>query len=470
MDTNAQNTLVIIFQHVEIFFTMLDHYTDNSKTVSGFQISAYDKVIESYLNKRELSKQDCQRIRAALSIKNMNECCLLSYVDDQRGQFVLQRGLLQTIQNLDSKRIRELGQPDLDVIYDQIKRLYDYFISKAGIYERDDIDFKENLAALMDVLHETLNKIDHNVRALEGSSKRLSDILDSHDFNQMVMNDRVRKALKEVIHISKRNIQPTLIFLNEKIMAAGSSAMGLIREIKQCFAKTSFHIEYANISTIEMKLLSYADVIGETRRRMNRYVEMDRKQRELYNNIEQRFNELHELVISRLDSKLTGKRIPADSPIFEPARSFRGLVSWTSTNLTSTLIELPSFADEQYVREHIRTQLDKADAIDASKRKPVKDPLTARERFEKKQRIQRIKHVMASFGNLREVPDLYLAVHRLLEENLKNYMLKDVFDALHFVEDSKLYKPTLFRGEIIYKSQKLSYLIRRKQLYEHELS
>lgn len=463
MDTNAQNTLVIIFQHVEIFFTMLDHYTSNSKTVIGFKVSAYENVIESYLNRKELSKQDCQRIRAALSIKNMNECCLLSFVDDQRGQFALQRGLLQTIQNLDSKRIRELGQPDLDSIYEQIKRLYDYFISKAGIYEREDLDFKENLAALLDVLHETLNKIDHNVRALEGSSKRLSEILDSHDFNQMVMNDRVRNALQEVIHISKRNIQPTLIFLNEKIMAAGTSAMRLIREIKECFAKASFHIEYANISTIEMKLLSYADVIGDTRRRMNRYVEMDRKQRELYNNIELWFNELHELVVSRLDSKLTGKRIPADAPIFEPARSFRGLVSWTSSNLTGAHIELPQYANEQYVHEYIRSQLDKVDAINSSKRTPSKDPASAKERFEKKQRIHRIKQVMASFSNQAAEKDLYLAIHQILEENLKDYKLKDVFDALHFAEESKLYRPTLLRGEIIYKSQKLSYLIRRKQ-------
>lgn len=464
MDTNAQNTVVIIFQHVDIFFTMLDHYTGNSKTVVGFQIAAYESVIESYLNKKELSKQDGQRIRTALSIKNMNECCLLSFVDDQRGQFALQRSLLQTIQNLDSKRIRELGQPDLDNIYEQIRRLYDFFIPKAGLYEREDLDFRENLAALMDVLHETLNKIDHNVRALEGSSKRLSEILDSHDFNQMVMNDRVRNALQEVIRISKRNIRPTLVFLNEKIMAAGTSAMQLIREIRESFAKTGFHIEYANISTIEMKLLSYAEVIGDTRRRMNRYVEMDRKQRELYNNIEQRFNELYALVVSRLDSKLTGKKVPSDDPIFEPARAFRGLVNWTSSNLTGAQIELPEYAGEQYVHEYIRNQLNRADAINSSKRTPGKDPLSAKERFEKTQRIQRIKQAMDGFDIHRALDDLYLAIHQHLVISLTNYELKDLFDALHFVANNKLYQATLLRGEIIYKSQKLSYLVRRKRI------
>lgn len=464
MDTNAQNTVVIIFQHVDIFFTMLDHYAGNSKTVVGFQIAAYESVIESYLNKKELSKQDGQRIRTALSIKNMNECCLLSFVDDQRGQFALQRSLLQTIQNLDSKRIRELGQPDLDNIYEQIRRLYDFFIPKAGIYEREDLDFRENLAALMDVLHETLNKIDHNVRALEGSSKRLSEILDSHDFNQMVMNDRVRNALQEVIRISKRNIRPTLVFLNEKIMAAGTSAMQLIREIRESFAKTGFHIEYANIATIEMKLLSYAEVIGDTRRRMNRYVEMDRKQRELYNNIEQRFNELYALVVSRLDSKLTGKKVPSDDPIFEPARAFRGLVNWTSSNLTGAQIELPEYAGDQYVHEYIRNQLNRADAINSSKRTPGKDPLSAKERFEKTQRIQRIKQAMDGFDIHGALDDLYLAIHQHLVTSLTNYELKDLFDALHFVANNKLYQATLLRGEIIYKSQKLLYLVRRKRI------
>lgn len=70
---------------------------------------------------------------------------------------------------------------------------------------------------------------------------------------------------------------------------------------------------------------------------------------------------------------------------------------------------------------------------------------------------------MASFSNQAAEQDLYLAIHQFLKENLKDYKLKDVFDALHFAEESKLYKPTLLRGEIIYKSQKLSYLIRRKQ-------
>ena len=129
METNAQNTVVTIFQHVGVFYTMLDHYSDQSKTVVGFQISVYESVLQHYLEQNITDRNDRQRIASALDVSNMFECGLLSFINDSQGVFGLQQGLLQTIQGLDSKRIRELGQPDLDIIYAQMRSLYDYFIN-----------------------------------------------------------------------------------------------------------------------------------------------------------------------------------------------------------------------------------------------------------------------------------------------------------------------------------------------------
>lgn len=462
MDTNAQNTLVLIFQHVEIFFTMLDQYSDTKKSVIGFQISAYEGVTSSYVERSDLVKQDAQRLKMALSIKNLDECSLLSFVDESRGQFALHKGLLQTIQNLDSKRIRELGQPDLDNIYLQIKLVHDYFIPKAGLYDKESDDFKENLSALMDILQDTLTKIDHNVRALEGSSKRLSEILESHDFNQMVMSDQVSSALKEVIRISKRNIGPTLTFLNEKAMTSDSSAMLLIRSIRERFQSDCFYREASDIATIEMKLLSYAEVIMATRRRMNQYVEMDRKHRELYNSIERKFNELHELIVQRLDSKLTGKKIPANSSFFDQARSFRGLASWTSTKLVGGLIELPERYCSDHLDEYLREQFETAEAIKSKKRKPEKAGLSAKERMAKSIRIKQIKKVMDGFTLKERSDDLYLDLHNYLMGHMPTYELKDIFDAMHFVSRNGSFDPTTKKAVIIYNSQKLTYLIRRQ--------
>ena len=468
MDTNAQNTVVTVFQHVEIFFTMLDHYSANSKSVVGFQIAAYESVTQAYLKKYVDKKTDKQRIAAALSLKNMDACDLISFVDHRRGQFGLHRGLLQTIQGLDSKRIRELGQPDLDIIYVQLQNVSNYFISAGRAFDRSDPQFQENLATLFDVLQDTLSKIDHNARALEGSSKRLSEILESHDFNQMVISDQVQNALDEVIRISKQNIKPSLTFLNEKAMTPQASAMYLLRRIRESFERTTFHAELANITTIEMKLLSYAEVIATIRRRLNCYVEMDRKSREIYNGIEKRFNQLYASVVSRLDTKLKGKKLPASDPIFNPSRAMSGLVNWNATRLTAPLVHLPKGDTSQHLNEHIRTKLAKAEAVRSIKRNPTQLLSTAKERFEKDRRIKRIQQTMKCFDVLLAKYDLYLAVHEHLSAHLPSYELKDIYDALPFVDKRATLRSTFTPQSIIHHSKRLTYLVKQLEVANHE--
>ncbi|ACV25466.1 hypothetical protein [Kangiella koreensis] len=468
MDTNAQNTLVTVFQHVDIFCTMLDHYSDQTKTVVGFETAAYESVVSQYVIKRIERKTDQKRIKAALSIANMQECGLLSFINHKRGQFGLNRGLLQTIQNLDSRRIRELGKPDLDIIYVQMKKLYDYFIPLGGAYERGNDTFNENLASLMDTLQEVLSKIDHNAKALDGSSKRLSEILDSHNFNKMVMTDQVSSALDEIIRISQRTIKPTLIFLNEKGMVQDKSAMYLIRRIRESFERTSFYNEYGNIYTIEMKLLSYAEVIGEIRRKLSRYVEMDRLQRQIYNSIESRFNRLYTEVVTRLDTKLKGKSIPFEHTIFSEAKKFKGLVNWNSSKITGALIELPESSRTKHLEEYIRAKMQHASALNAKKRKPGENGKTARERHENYQRVNRIKKIMERFEPMKDVNDLYFAIHEHLKEGLKGYDLRDIYDAVPFVDETIKRTQTFKRGTIEYKSKRLSYLVKSLEFEKNE--
>lgn len=314
---------------------------------------------------------------------------------------------------------------------------------------------------MMDTLQDILGKVDHNVRALAGSSKRLSEIVDSHDFNQLIMSDQVRNALDEIIRISKRNIQPTLSFLNEKAMAADASAMFLIRKIKESFRRTTFHNELANISAIEMKLLSYSEVIKDIRKRLYRYVEMDRKQRELYDNIEKQFNELYGKVVSRLDTKLKGKQLQPSDPLFSSARMFWGLNNWVRSGLTSSTLEFPSAWDDRYVVEYIRDKQDKADALATRKRLPAKRTESVQSALRKKKRVIRIKKAMAGFNRPRAESDLYQAIHDHLIVNLDDYRLRDIYDALHFAGKGCYIKATLVRKEIIYKSQKLTYMVKQ---------
>ncbi|MDP0562702.1 MAG: hypothetical protein QS721_10420 [Candidatus Endonucleobacter sp. (ex Gigantidas childressi)] len=474
MDTNAQNTMVIIYQHVEIFFSMLDNYGNTKNNDSSFPLAAYQAVISAYIKREDLSKQDENRINNALSISNLQDCCLISFYDEASGQFELKKHIIDGIRNLDSRRIRELGQPDLDNIYLQLKTVHDYFIPQSGLYDKESYEFAENMATLKDILQDSLTKMDHNVRALEGSSKRLADILDDHDFNMMVVTDQVSSALKEVIRISKRNIRPTLIFLNERSMTSDSSAMRLIRELKEQFQKDGLYKVATNVGNIEMKLLSYSQVILETRRRMNRYVEMNRKSRALYNAIEKKWNELYGLVVDRLDTKLTGKHVPAGHPVFDPAKEFLGITTWTSTS--AGLIEMPEYAGTEYRDEYIRDQLEQVEAIKTKKRKLGKQRLTTQERIKDKKHLEKLIKVMGSYAIDEFKPDLYFAVHTYLKSKLPGYMLTDLFEGVNLITitnkdksedqirlDKGIYVvPTLSRGEIIHNKQKLSYVVRKQ--------
>ena len=476
MDTNAQNTMVMIYQHVEIFFGMLDNYGDIKSNDISFPLAAYQGVISAYIQRNEIDQKQARSINQALSISNLQDCCLISFYDEASGEFELKKHIIDGIRNLDSRRIRELGQPDLDNIYLQLKTVYDYFIPQSGFYDNESYEFAENMATLKDILQDSLTKMDHNVRALEGSSKRLADVLDGHDFNMLVATDQVSSALEEVIRISKRNISPTLIFLNEKSMVSDKSAMRLIRELKEQFQQDKLYKEATNIGNIEMKLLSYSQVILETRRRMNRYVDMDKKSRALYNSIEKKWNELYGLVVDRLDTKLIGKQVPHDHPIFEPARDFLGIATWTSTGLMKPgLIQMPENAGTEYRDEYIRDHLAQVEAVKTQKRKLTKPLLSAQERIKDKKRFDKLIEVMKSYPIDEYRPDLYLAVHMHLESELPNYAITDLFEGVNLItiterksdDQLKLDKgiyvvPTPARGEIIYNKKKLSYVVRQQ--------
>lgn len=469
METNAQTTVVTIFQHVQIFYTMLDHYVDNSKSIVGFQISKFEDVVESYLRQYVPDRKDQARVRATLSVENMKRCGLLSHVNDSKGQFSLHRGLLQTIQSLDSKRIRELGQPDLDIIYAQVKSLYDFFRPLGGAYDRGDTRFQENLAALFDCLQDILSKIDHNVRALEGSSKRLSEILDSHDFNDLNQSDQVRSALNEIIHISQRNINPTLTFLNERAMAQDASAMYLIRRIKESFrSNSSFSAEHSNIAAIEMKLLSYSEIVKDIRKRLYRYVEMDNNQRELYNAVEFQFNQLHEKVLSKLDTKLKGRGLDPSDEIFARSRMFSGLLNWSRSNISGQLIEVPASGVSAHVEEHIRDMTSRYDSLQGRKRAATGIRQSSIESQKRRKRVNQILSIMKGFDASTAVDDLYLAVHDFLLSELPGYTLQELFDAKQCISSKRWRKiKTMNRNEIEHKSKRLSYSVTRLKPVSH---
>lgn len=460
MKTNAQNTLAILFQHIDIFFNIIDHYNSESKNISGFQISVYEHVLQNYIQQRISDANDQKRISSALSLHNLNQCKLLAYIDDAKGIFRIQNDLLSVIKNIDSTRLRELGQPDLDAIYAQIRTQYDYFIQQQKNYSHYDAEFMEHIDALMDILQDVFSKIEHNVRALDGSAKRLSEIVDSHDFEKHTPTEQVEKAFEEITHIYQRNILPTLNFLNEKAMAKDSSAIYLIRKIREKLNQTTFYEEASTISIIEIRLLSFIEIISDIRRKLHRYIEMNQKQRVLYNAIEQHYNELNTLVINLLDSKLTGKILSHQHEFFHPAKIFNQLTSWSRTNLTKPLIELPNNLSMQEAYEHIRSKLNNLEAFNSKKHTPAKKVRDIKEHILKRKRVERIKRLMRLFHAI-DCNDLYCEIHHYLSDKLEQYSLKDIYDARAFLSEKYAVITTLQRSTITYNQQELSYPIKK---------
>lgn len=468
MKTNAQHTLSILFQHIEIFFNLIDYYNVQSKTISEFQISVYESILQSYIRKKVADTHDQKRIASALSLDNLKQCNLLAYMNDAKGIFRIQNDLLSVIKNIDSTRLRELGQPDLDIIYAQIKTQYDYFVQQQGHYSHYNPEFMEHLDALMTIMQEIFSKIEHNVRALDGSAKRLSEIVDSHNFEKHSPTEQVKKAFAEITRIYQRNILPTLAFLTEEAMTKDSSAIYLIRKIREAFSQTTFYEEASAIATIEMRLLSFVEVITQIRRKLHQYVEMNQRQRALYNAIEQHYNELNSLIINQLDSKLTGKTLSSQHEFFHRATIFNQLISWSRSSLTKPLIELPSDLNTQEAYEYIRSNLKDVEAFQSKKHIPAKKIIDVREHILKRKRVERIKRLMHSF-HATECDDLYLEIHRYLSDKLDQYSLKDIYDARAFLYKKYTITTTLKRNTIQYNEHELSYPIKKiveKNQYE----
>lgn len=460
MKTNKQNTIVLIFQNVEIFYHLIDYQNEHSKSTLGFPIALYEQVLAAYLSERIIDVNDRKRILSALSLHNLKQSELLSYIDDSKGIFTIQNELLFLIKSIDSTRIRELGQPDLDIIYSQIRTLYDYFVQEKGNYSHHNHEFMENLNTLVDTMQDIFSKIAHNVRALEGSSKRLSEIVESHSFERQTPTEQVQKAIEEITIIYQRNIQPTLAFLNEKAMTPDSSAMFLIRKIREILGKTTFYEESDTIATIEMRLLSFVDVITNIRRKLHRYIEMSRKQRALYDAVEKRFNILHKLVVDQLDSKLTGKMLSSQHEFFNEATIFSQLNYWSRSSLIKKLMEFPEDFSRAEVSEYIRGKLQRADALGDKKHLPPKPRSDFKIERQKRKRVENIRRLMMAF-TLTESSDLYQTLHHYLSQKLTDYSLKDIYDARVFLTQKYRIVTTLERGSIRYKQQELQYPIKQ---------
>lgn len=461
MITNPQNTMMFIYKHIEPFYFMLDQLGRQIDSLD-FPISAYERALGEYV--RTLNDPaERTNVRRGLSVSNLNDCGFLTYVDTSRGAFNLQPFILDGIRSIESHRIRELGQPDLDFIHGQFLTVYRYFMSEQCTWYSDDVGWQEHLTTLIEVLHETLARIDRNVRALDGSANHLANILEQHNNDLMLPTEKVRKALLEVQHIYDRNIIPTLTFLTINAQVGEHSIMYLIKRIHERFRDTRFYKETQIISTVEMRLLSYSQEVSKIKKRMHHFLLMDQSQRALFEAVERRFNTLKNLCVDSLDERINNRNIDYADPFFDPSRRLEGMTRWVAnTRSYRTHIEWPDADVRGLTLEHIRIRQTEAEAIKAVSTKTlhVKQRITEHERAQRKH-IDKIIEVMKSFVAETETVDAYLAVHTHLVYGLEGYQLPDLYDALAMIDDGYTLVPCFRRATLQHEDYKLTYMINK---------
>jgi len=458
--TNPQQTIVLMFTHVEPFFWLLDHHGSQMEELD-FTISAYERSLREYLQEIEDGTVRVN-INRALSVNNLNECGFLTYVDKNRGAFNFQPHILDTLRALDSKRIRELGQPDLDFIHSQVLTVHKYYMSDSCCWIKEDLLWQEQLIALKEILHDTLARIDRNVRALEGSANRLAAVLDKHHQQMLLPTDKVRKALVEVQRIYDRNIIPTLTFLTPGAQVDEHSAMNLIQQIHQRFSDESFFAETHYIATVEMRLLSYSEKVAKIRKRMHQYLLMDQKQRQLFEAVESRFNELYGQCLDNLDQRINKRSLAPNHPIFERSKGFYGLNRWNAdTTSFRNQIEWPENDVRALTLEHIRVKQDEAVAVKKASKKHTHSVQRVNEADrQQRKRIDRLMKAMEGFEATEGMYDVYKEINSYLLEAMDDYQLPDIYDALPMIDSRFRLKPLYRRDEITLGDYKLSYMIK----------
>jgi len=460
LHSKPETTAVFIFQHVDIFYNLIDKYSVSKGAVLDFSISAFEAELLAQLEAKKLKPADSRRVMEVLDLDNLNACGMLAFIDHRRGCFQLQPSLLEVIQNLDSKRIRELGQPDLDAIYSEVHRTYAYFTSVNCRWYHGDTRFSEHLDSLFATLQGTLGKIDRNVRALEGSLKRLSLIVDDHEFGLMRPTDQVRTALEEIYKIYERNVIPTLRFLDEKAMAKNASAMYLIGQIVSRFKdRHTFARECQHLLAIESQLLSYSEPVSKVRAALQKYLAMDAETRKRLDHIEAHYNQLRDKAMAIRDGRQNFTTLSVTDPVFSPASILAGYSAKDRRLQRKALLNFADCDSRALADEHLRcVQADyktfNDNKRDARELEAKAD--TSRDRLQ----VLRIQAAMDSFQPSLPLLDLYADLHQHLLQHVDDYRLSDLMDAQAFVEDVK-HRIIYRKSSLEYRGERLEYLIRR---------
>lgn len=433
MPVNAQVTLQRILDNPKIFFDLLDHAAERDGYGNEeFSISVYNHVLSTAISRKE--GLDKQRLVEALNLDNLEYSGLLDCYDERSDRFLLKPFVVSMIRHLDSGRLKELTDADLENLRVQLLHLRDTLKDPTFMWYEENSNFIETRNTVISTVRNAASRIKENIAALRGQSQKLAEIVETAG-GEGGRTLQVASALDQIHQITVRHIEPTLRFLDPNGDWKGmyiDAPMKIINEVLTLFEAHDLTTEYGSINRVYLLLHVYAEEISEIRRSLDSYLYLRDRQRQVYERIEQRYNTLLALVQGKHDGK-KGRLLSPLDPHFAAAGNLLGMKDYKSG--FSQRLNLPEKNLKPAMEEFLRA---KRSAYEARAEKAFREAPTSHTRNsrQQRQRFTQIANVAKNIA-LRPHQDVYEQIHSTLIDELDGYQLPELIEALPFTSGAK---------------------------------
>lgn len=458
-------TLRLLLEHKQTFLSLLEEM-DRRPTDPHLPTALYNRRIRELAER--LRGAEGQRVRDALSLDNLHRNGFLLDWRAKEGTVVWKPWLVEMLRHLDSLRLRELSDKDLEHLRSQIDNVVTQLCASGVSAARGNPDFMELLTLMYNTLNTVRDRLQQNVRSLEAQSQHLAQILESDEVGTLERAQQMREALVRVHRLYDRHIKPMLQFVDEaQDYKDKKNPMALISRLAVRMAEMGFPAEAGRISNIHLSILAHAKDVRPIARLLARYVRQDKEERHRYNAIEKQFNMLLTACRGTLhDGNQRTRFLSHEHPVFQSGDMFMGLKAHNQSARTPF-----TWADEmRYARvldEKVRAYQEGTLKRLAETRRPTGADYGEIERRQearalRETRTKRLLAVLEAFDVHTSRQDIHEALHGHLSGRLEDYALADLVEAhaaLQMKERRRLsYRRREFK-ELVHAGYRLRYMV-----------
>lgn len=409
-----EHTLVLLIEHKEVMFKFIDYMDEHQ--LYEIPIEVFTQTIRAKLNSMT-DRKKINLLREALGTENLIRTGVISEWNKSRNFIAFQPTILEIFRLFDKERMRGLRSPDLENIRVQLEAIYGQH--KTLSFEISNIDFKEKRQYLFTLLRKISSQIDDNVKYLENTTDRLSSRLDNdNEILTLDKSQQVKETLSQIKEIYDRQIIPLLEFLNTHENGKVKSPLTIIKNISALYDMYGYEDDAHYILQYSLSITTYYKPIEKVKQSLQRYIHQERKQRLIYNAIEQAYLNLQELVKKTTTENLKDKYI--FKSIDEDKLYFKGLKTHSAAQ--GAKIKWYERNHAFYFEEYLIEKSTRKRSVDISY--PVK---TNQEKLiNPNDKLKRkIRSLVKNCDIKPPIDDIYVELHYLLAENLKvDYQLE----------------------------------------------